>query len=626
MDTRGQPVQVGVIILFGFLIIAFSLFQAVIVPQQNAEVEFQHSQVVTNDMQLLRNDIVEAGATGDPRTASVKLGTTYPPRIFAVNPSPASGSLRSVSVGTGELSLDAPGADIESICGYDETDDDGAVPTKSLVYEPNYNVYQRGQTVHYENSVVFREEGGTEVLDSGQTIIKGKQITLPAFLSTYQRDGTDMAVVDITAGKTGIGSTNASDETNLTVPTQLSVTKWEELLANEGQVEAVTANGDGTVTITLEPAAYEISCPVVGAGTAPTNQPTRVAGQGGDINPSGADDVRLSDVERDPDTKDIIVLTFTNPGDDVNLSEVRFNFYQAGSNDGPSQMDIFEYDRANTTIGAREVDNLQLRGAPAEPSSNVTFTGSGATTSLAVAFNNSDDSLYSPSQSDMAVLNILLTDGQEANYFVNMPKQGTTVSNDPPTAAFTATSIALNTADFDASGSSDPEGSSLTYDWDWTSDGSYEGSGETPSHTYGSSGTYNVTLRVTDDEGATDTVTKAVEVGAAGGGGTGDPPSVTIDSATASNIGSNGKTGDIDVTFTASDPDNDISSYTVTLYNSSSKTTQLDAASGSFSGGQTTVSVSDSTTAKGSGSDPWYVVVEITDANNNTGSNETQTS
>ncbi|MDZ7746206.1 MAG: hypothetical protein U5K28_06720 [Halobacteriales archaeon] len=49
-DTRGQSVQVGVIILFAFAIIAFTSYQAVVVPQQNQQVEFDHNQEVQSDM------------------------------------------------------------------------------------------------------------------------------------------------------------------------------------------------------------------------------------------------------------------------------------------------------------------------------------------------------------------------------------------------------------------------------------------------------------------------------------------------------------------------------------------------------------------------------------------------
>ena len=58
---------------------------------------------------------------------------------------------------------------------------------------------------------------------------------------------------------------------------------------------------------------------------------------------------------------------------------------------------------------------------------------------------------------------------------------------------------------FDGSSSADPDGSIATYDWDF-GDGN-SATGAMPTHTYISAGTYNVTLTVTDDKGATDSVT-----------------------------------------------------------------------------------------------------------------------
>ena len=64
--------------------------------------------------------------------------------------------------------------------------------------------------------------------------------------------------------------------------------------------------------------------------------------------------------------------------------------------------------------------------------------------------------------------------------------------------------------DFDASGSSDPDGSIVSYDWDF-GDGN-SGGGLTADHTYAAAGTYSVVLTVTDDEEATGTDSQDVTV------------------------------------------------------------------------------------------------------------------
>jgi PKD repeat protein len=82
------------------------------------------------------------------------------------------------------------------------------------------------------------------------------------------------------------------------------------------------------------------------------------------------------------------------------------------------------------------------------------------------------------------------------------------------TGSFT-TAIAGTTVTFDASASSSAVASTITdYAWDFESDGTYDtnGSSATVSHDFGASGTYRVTLKITDNRGATQTASQNVVV------------------------------------------------------------------------------------------------------------------
>jgi PKD repeat protein len=82
--------------------------------------------------------------------------------------------------------------------------------------------------------------------------------------------------------------------------------------------------------------------------------------------------------------------------------------------------------------------------------------------------------------------------------------------NQAPTADFTFTTGGL-TANF-TDQSSDPDGTITNWSWNFGDGGS--STAQNPSHTYAIDGTYTVTLTVTDNDGATDSVPKNVTVSA----------------------------------------------------------------------------------------------------------------
>ncbi|TKX35060.1 PKD domain-containing protein [Halorubrum sp. CGM5_25_10-8B] len=95
-----------------------------------------------------------------------------------------------------------------------------------------------------------------------------------------------------------------------------------------------------------------------------------------------------------------------------------------------------------------------------------------------------------------------------------------TVENPAPEASFSFSPSVPNPDDsisLDASGSSDPDGEIVSYEWDSNGDGDYGdysdiSDGQTSSVTFGSGGTYTVGLRVTDNGGKSRTTTTQITV------------------------------------------------------------------------------------------------------------------
>lgn len=94
---------------------------------------------------------------------------------------------------------------------------------------------------------------------------------------------------------------------------------------------------------------------------------------------------------------------------------------------------------------------------------------------------------------------------------IRLSPAGPPAPNTPPSAAFTS-DCQGNGCAFDATGSSDTDGSVASYAW--TFGDTKTATGATPSHSYTDGGTYTVGLTVTDNNGATDTITHSVTVSA----------------------------------------------------------------------------------------------------------------
>ncbi len=101
------------------------------------------------------------------------------------------------------------------------------------------------------------------------------------------------------------------------------------------------------------------------------------------------------------------------------------------------------------------------------------------------------------------------TYGEVEDYTANVASGG---GNVPPTANFTFTTSYLTAYFTDTS--TDSDGTVVAWSWNFGDGGT--STLQNPSHTYAAAGTYNVTLTVTDNDGAADPITKPVTVSAPG--------------------------------------------------------------------------------------------------------------
>jgi len=271
---RGQALQVGAVLLFGILIILFTVWQAFVIPDQNERVELSHNQELQSEMVELRGDIVSTADATTPASGSVKLGAQFPTRLLFVNPTPAAGRLQTVSTGEEEFLVENVTA---AVAGSGEgkywNGTNRTYQTTSLEYSPDYRVFQGAPVTLYDNTVTYNQflgsdEGSSALSD--QTVVDGDTITLISLVGDYSESGIrsvtpDIQPVSTRAQSVPIENTSGGNIT-LRLPTRLNASQWERLLEEEDSVQSVSNVDEETVKIKLEPGQYELRMAQVGVG------------------------------------------------------------------------------------------------------------------------------------------------------------------------------------------------------------------------------------------------------------------------------------------------------------------------------------------------------------------------
>jgi hypothetical protein len=397
-DERAQSIQIGAVLLFAVLLIAVSSYQAFIIPNQNRQVEFNHNQQVQRDMVEVRNTLLDTYSGGDDGYTEVTLGTTFPPRLLALNPPSATGSLSTTDPRPITIE-DRNGTDITTdVCPGDN------VESQSLEYTPSYSTYRGAGTLRYESSFLLHAFGSESVQLTDQTLIQGDRLQILPLTGDISVGGTQTVAVEPRAG---VVDTSTRAVGNVTLPTQTSESRWRQLL--DGQVDpsnvTVTNGAAGSnVTITLNEQ-LTVECGPVGLGQSPTAVSGDGGGDGGAdaINPAAPGNIRLvSEVRNNKN----MTLTFNNSAGVNNITDSRINFYKKqGGGATPSSASI-------RRVGEPASGTLDIGGPYESLSPKIRLDGKDTETAVRLTFDTNIN------QNDWFILSVQLETGETGLYFV----------------------------------------------------------------------------------------------------------------------------------------------------------------------------------------------------------------
>lgn len=255
--NRAQAIQVGAILIFAIIILLLSVYQATVIPQQNARIEFNAYQAATDDMVSVRNDVVTAATEGSAAGTVVQTGATYPARTVFVNPGTPTGTLSTAPTEPvridGVQAVESEPENVERFWNATPRTYD----TSRLTFTPSYNEFD-GPPVVLSQRSVYRTPDTRVLPVSAETFVDGNRITLVTIRGDLDTAGVSTAVTaePVSTATRTVVVTGTGSTFNVTVPTPGSATAWnqsvgETVVANPNVV-TTTPNANETVTVTFD--------------------------------------------------------------------------------------------------------------------------------------------------------------------------------------------------------------------------------------------------------------------------------------------------------------------------------------------------------------------------------------
>jgi len=400
-DRRAVSEVVGAVLLLGILILALTSYQAVMVPNQNAETEFQHNLQVENEMVDLRNAVLEARSSGTQTFGSITLGTQYRDRIIAINPPPATGSLQTVRQDNISVA-EGGGTERPDPLGLDER----PLENQFIEYTPRYFEYQSAGTMRFENTVTYHQYPDANITLTNQRLLQDDRVTLAPIEGTINEQGTRRVTVDQIPG---VLQTTDVEDPEISLPTKLSESDWNEILDDELSSGESAEVDDGVLTLNLS-GTYEIAYSPVGANRAP-REGVR-GGSAGEINPASPGNIQLVGTDWGGDG---VRLTFRNSAGDNSFTQGRVNFYFSSSQGGtPDKVeDVYVVDANGNAVGESRSSDWIIGEDFEAISPKIELAGEGERTRIRLDFDGNPNE-----NNDFFIVTLALETGERATYFV----------------------------------------------------------------------------------------------------------------------------------------------------------------------------------------------------------------
>lgn len=333
----GQSVVIGSVLMFGILIIALSIYQASVVPQQNQEVEFQHYTELRSDMTTY-NTAIHQSKTLETTSTTITVSTPYPTRLVTVNPPPFTTSL-STSDNTSSTISNFEVQSTGNESDYWSQQSQLTIPTSTVNARPDYNMFQNSNPIIYENQVTYIPTEQLEpVITNSRPLVEGRTIEIHGYtgnISSPTSSEQQITVEQVSSSRDVLYITGSDSTTpiQLQIETQIPEITWRNILdvASNNNIESTDYNQssdiltielDGSETYVVE--AY-LSATNPSESIKSTSEPEYIQNLTGDTVVSGQSIILSAHDELGNTTPGSVVTVTDDPSNCLSFTEKRTN-------------------------------------------------------------------------------------------------------------------------------------------------------------------------------------------------------------------------------------------------------------------------------------------------------------